>query len=83
MRPSPPLVLRSSGDYHGGGYHVIGVEVEEADPSVSLKAGYGGSPPFGFAQGRLGADALGVDANDLAELRDDPHFCGVGIRVSE
>jgi len=50
------------GDYHGGGYLVVGVEVEE------LYA-------HGGAAG--GADGFGVDADDLAELRDDHHLRGV------
>ena len=50
------------GDDHGGGYFVVVVEVEEADA-------HGGSAG--------GADGLGVDADDLAELGDDHHFGGV------
>ena len=50
------------GDGHGGGYFVVGVEVEELDSG-------------GGAAG--GADGLGVDANDLAVLADDHHLGGV------
>ena len=50
------------GDDHGGGYLVVGVEVEELDA-------------HGGAAG--GADGLGVDADDLAELADDHHLGGV------
>jgi len=50
------------GDYGGAGYLVVGVEVEEADAG-------------GAAAGA--ADALGVDADDLAELADDHHLGGV------
>jgi len=50
------------GDYHGGGYLVVGVEVEELDA-------------HGGAAG--GADGFGVNADDLAELRDDHHLRGV------
>jgi len=50
------------GDDHGGGYLVVGVEVEE------LYA-HGGSAG--------GADGFGVDADDLAELRDDHHLRGI------
>jgi hypothetical protein len=51
------------GDYHGGGYLIVGVEVEEADAHC-CSAG--------------GADGFGVDADNLAELGDDHHFRGVG-----
>jgi len=44
------------------GYLVVGVQVEEADAG-------------GAAAGA--ADALGVDADDLAELADDHHLGGV------
>ncbi len=50
------------GDYCCAGYFVVGVEVEEADAG-------------GAAAGA--ADALGVDADDLAELADDHHLGGV------
>src|SRR5580692_3623276 len=50
------------GDGHGGGYFVVLVEVEE------LYAG-------GAAAG--GADLFGVDADDLAELRDEHELGGV------
>ena len=49
------------GDYHGGGYLVVVVEVEELDA-------HGGSAGV--------ADLLGVDADDLAELADDHHLRG-------
>jgi len=47
------------GDDDGGGDFVVGVEVEELDAG-------------GGAAG--GADGLGVDADDLAELADEHHF---------
>jgi hypothetical protein len=50
------------GDYHGGGYFVVGVEVQEFDA-------------HGGAAG--GSDGFGVDADDFAELADDHHFGGV------
>src|ERR1700679_2233204 len=50
------------GDDHGGGYFVVGVEVEELDA-------HGGSTG--------GANGFGVDADDLAELGDDHHLGGV------
>ena len=50
------------GDGDGGGDFVVGVEVEEFDAG-------------GGAAG--GADGFGVDADDLAELRDEHHFGGV------
>jgi hypothetical protein len=51
--PSSGWVLASSGDDDGGGYFVLGFEVEQLDAP-------------GAAAG--GADGLGVDADDLAEL---------------
>src|ERR1035437_9775560 len=50
------------GDDYGGGYFVVGVEVEELDAG-------------GAAAG--GADGLGVDADDFAEVGDEHHFGGV------
>ena len=50
------------GDDYGGGYFVLGFEVEELDA-------------LGAAAG--GADGFGVDADDLAELADDHEFGGV------
>ena len=50
------------GDGHGGSYFVVLVEVEELDAG-------------GAAAG--GADALGVDADDFAELADEHEFGGV------
>ena len=50
------------GDDDGGGYFVVGLEVEQADA-------------LGGAAG--GADSLGVDADDLAELADDHQLRGV------
>ena len=50
------------GDDDGGGDLVVGVEVEELDAG-------------GGAAG--GADGLGVDADDLAELGDEHHLGGV------
>jgi len=47
------------GDYCGGGYFVVGVEVEEF-------YAHGGSAG--------GADGFGVDADDFAELADAPHL---------
>ena len=49
-------------DDDGGGYLVVGFEVEQADA-------------LGGAAG--GADGLGVDADDLAELADDHQLAGV------
>ena len=54
------------GDDGGGGYFVVGFEVEEMDAR-------------GAAAG--GADALGVDADDLAELADHHHLRGVVDQV--
>src|ERR1039458_6171606 len=54
------------GDDDGGGYFVIGVEVEELDAG-------------GGAAG--GADGFGVDADDFAELADEHHFGGVVDQV--
>ena len=54
------------GDDRRAGYLVVGVEVEELDAG-------------GAAAG--GADALGVDADDLAELADDHHLGGVVDQV--
>ena len=54
------------GDDDGGGDLVVGVEVEELDAG-------------GGAAG--GADGLGVDADDLAELADEHHFRGVVDQV--
>ncbi len=50
------------GDDYGGGYFVLGFEVEELDA-------------LGAAAG--GADGFGVDADDLAELADDHELGGV------
>jgi hypothetical protein len=50
------------GDDYGGGYFVLGFEVEELDA-------------LGAAAG--GADGFGVDADDLAELADDNEFGAV------
>ena len=50
------------GDGHGGGYFVAVFEVEELYAA-------------GAAAG--GADGLGVDADDLAELADEHHLGGV------
>ena len=50
------------GDDHGGGYLVVGVEIEELDAGGGTAGG---------------ADALGVDADDLAELADHHHLRGV------
>ena len=50
------------GDDYGGGYFVVGVEVEELDA---------GGAAAGFA------DGLGVDADDFAEVGDEHHFGGV------
>src|ERR1039458_9022146 len=54
------------GDDYGGGYFVVGVEVEELDAG-------------GGAAG--GADGFGVDADDLAELADEHHLGGVVDQV--
>ena len=54
------------GDDDGGGDLVVGVEVEELDAG-------------GGAAG--GADGLGVDADDLAELADEHHLGGVVDQV--
>src|SRR5579875_2155600 len=53
-------------DNYGGGHFVVGLEVEEFDA-------------LGAAAG--GADALGVDANDLAELADRHQLAGVVHQV--
>ena len=50
------------GDDYGGGYFVVGVEVEELDAG-------------GAAAGV--ADGLGVYADDFAEVGDEHHFGGV------
>jgi hypothetical protein len=50
------------GDDYGGGYFVLGFEVEELDA-------------LGTAAG--GADGFGVDADDLAELADDHELAGL------
>ena len=50
------------GDDYGGGYFVLGFEVEELDA-------------LGAAAG--GADGFGVDADDLAELADDHELAGL------
>jgi hypothetical protein len=61
--PSSGWVLASSGeDDHGGGYFVLGFEVEELDA-------------LGAAAG--GADGFGADADDLAELADDHELAGL------
>src|ERR1700722_11937918 len=54
------------GDYYGGGYFVLGVEVEEFD---ALGAAAGCS------------DGFGVDADDLAELADDHELAGLVDQV--
>src|SRR5439155_16795926 len=54
------------GDDDGGGYLVVAVEVEEFDAA-------------GGAAG--GADALGVDADDLAELADQHQLAGLVYKI--
>ena len=49
-------------DDYGGGYFVVGVEVEEF---------------YALGAAACGADGLGVDADDLAELADDHHLAGL------
>ena len=50
------------GDDDGGGYLVVGFQVEQAD---ALRGAAGG------------ADLLGIDADDLAELADDHKLAGL------
>ena len=47
------------GDDDGGGYFVVGVQVEEL---------------YALGAAACGSDRLGVDADDLAELADDHHL---------
>ena len=58
------FTVGSSGDCGGAGHLVVGVWVEAADAG-------------GAAAG--GADGLGVDADDFAELTNDYHLGGVGL----
>jgi hypothetical protein len=57
----------SSGDEYGGGYFVLGFEVEELD-ALGATAG--------------GADGFGIDADDLAELADDHELAGLVDEVN-